>query len=232
MNAETKMKDGKTRDVNHYVAGREAWTEAWGPIVASRDLWRKMALVCLAVAVLSCLGNLIQLRQSKVVPYVVEVDKLGQMRGVHQASPYKDIPDSVIQGALTSFVANWRTVTADIGLQKEFLQKASYQVAGSASGTLREWFSENNPYERGKQNLVEVRIQGVPLVISGNSWQVEWCEVIRTRNGIKESQTDYSASLQIQFKTPETEAEILNNPAGVYVTSISWTRKFKQGKES
>jgi type IV secretion system protein TrbF len=219
----------KEKAVNHYLAGKQAWAEQYGTYIRSRDIWRKVAMGALAVAILACVGNIIQLSQSKIIPYVIEVDKLGKIRGAGPATPTTVIPQAVMQGALAEFVTNWRTVTADIGLQKKLLTQASYQVAGSARGTLREFFAENNPYERGQKSLVEVRIQGVPMPISegGHSWQVEWREIRRTRAGVKEHEAVYQASLQIQIKAPDTDAEILNNPSGVYITALSWTKKFQ-----
>ncbi len=220
---------GKDNTGNHYLKGRQVWSEAYGEFINSRNNWRMTAMVALLIAMMSMGVNIVQVTQSKVVPYVIEVDKAnGLMRGAGYATPLKSLPKSVVQGSINSFIKNWRTVTADISLQKSLLQQASFQVAGSAKGTLGEWYSKNNPYERGKKDLVTVQFSGVPLVISGNTWQVEWTEIVRTHAGITQSETSYQASVQIQVRSPETEEEILRNPSGVYATALSWTKKVIQ----
>ncbi len=220
---QSPKKDG----LNHYLAGRQAWAEMYGSEMESRKRWRNMTYCCLGALLLALAMNVFQLQQTKIVPYVIEVDQFGGMRGVGKATPYEQISAAVIKGSLAGFVRNWRTVTADVGLQKIMLNRARYMVAGAAVGTIKDWYDSNNPYDRGTTNLVEIRMRGVPLIISGNSWQVEWSEITRNRSGRKVKEENFEASVQIQLKSPETETEILNNPAGVYVTNISWTRKFK-----
>lgn len=223
----TEAYEFETNETSHYLRGQKTWAVIFGSFIEQRNRWRTVATGCLVVLVMSLTLNILQANQAKVVPYVVEVDKLGQMRGVRKAERMDKLPVAIIQGALKTFVTSWRTVTADIGLQEKFLRQTSYVAVGSAKGTLKEWFGEHNPYQRGQKVLVEVRVQGVPLLISGRSWQVEWREITRNRSGATEKEEMFEASIQVQIQPPQSESEILNNPSGLFVTSISCTQKFK-----
>ncbi|WP_243545442.1 VirB8/TrbF family protein [Pseudodesulfovibrio tunisiensis] len=213
---------------NPYLAGREEWLERYGSYIRSRNLWRMFAFGCLTVAGLSIAGNVVQATRNRVVPYVVEVDKLGNARAVQRAEAIGEIPDRVIQADLARFVTNWRTVTADLGLQKRMVTRLSAYVAGSAKGMIREWFMGNNPYERAKDVLVEVTIAGIPLPVSDSSWRIEWAETVRSHAGTTLSHTRYEATLTVAVHPPKTDRQIISNPAGVFVTGLSWAELLGQ----
>ncbi|CAG37881.1 type IV secretion system protein [Desulfotalea psychrophila] len=213
---------------NPYLIGRQAWAEENGSIINSRNNWRSCGFIALALLSFSLFINYYQATQAKLIPYLLEVDKAGNMYARGVAHTYTKLPRSVIEGSIISFITEWRTVSADLGLQKKYVQQTNYRSAGSATGILGEWYSENNPYKLAETNLVDIKIQGVPLVISKNSWQIEWIETTRNHNGVTQYTTIYQANVQIQLKAPTTEREVLKNATGVFVTSLSWTKKLNQ----
>jgi len=204
-----------------YVRGREEWLERYGSYIQRSRQWRLTALVCLGITAMSVTGNVIQTTQFKVVPYVVEVDQLGRIAAVERASVASPTPTRVVQAELANFVTNWRTVTADLDLQKRFLDRLSYSVTGAAKGQMRQWYEANNPYERAKDKLVQINIKSLPSQVSADSWRVEWTETVRNHSGVQMSSEGYQATLSIQIQPPTTDAQILKNPGGVCVTGMS-----------
>jgi len=213
--------DDKSKLPNPYLDGRLEWLERYGSYISRAKQWQITALICLCITLVSIICNSIQATQAKVVPYVVEVDKFGQMAAVNRASDPGVIPTRVIQATLSDFVVNWRTVTPDLDLQKKMVERLSFYVAASAKGWLRQWFSEQNPYDRAKNFLVQVYIKSVPAQVSTDSWRVEWDEITRNHAGVQISSETYQATLTIQVQAPTTDAQIIRNPGGVYVTAIS-----------
>lgn len=204
-----------------YVSGREEWLERYGSYIQRARQWHMTAIGCLVVAAVAVAGNAIQASQYKIVPYIVEVDKLGQIAAVGRASEASPPPTRVIQATLADFVTNWRSVTADLDLQKRLLEKLSFCVTGAAKGQMRQWFETNNPYERAKEKLVQVHIKSLPSQVSAESWRVEWDEITRNHTGVQISLETYQATLTIQLQPPTTDAQVLRNPGGVYVTAMS-----------
>lgn len=216
---------------NPYLDGRREWLERYGSYISRAAQWRSFALICLLLLGGSLAGNIIQAMQVKAIPYIVEVDKLGKAAVAYRAEQASETPVRLIQADIASFIINWRTVTADIELQKQMIQRLSYFVAGSAKGVLKEWFSKNNPYEIAKDNkLVHVEIKSLPLPVSANSWRVEWTETLRTHAGVTIGTQNYEATASIMIKTPGSEAVMLQNPGGVYITSLSASRVFQDIK--
>jgi len=204
-----------------YVRGREEWLERYGSYIQRERRWMWVAIICLSITFIAIGGNVIQATQNKVVPYVVAVDNLGNIKAVDRASVPSATPTRVIQAELSNFVVNWRTVTADLDLQKRMLERLQFSVAGAAKGELREWFAANNPYERAKNLLVQVDIKSLPSPVSANSWRVEWVETTRNHTGVLMNQGTFQATLAVQIEPPTTDSAILRNPGGVFVISMS-----------
>ena len=230
-NEETATPKADSR--NPYLAGREEWLERYGSYINRAAQWRSMAFICLLFLGVSIAGNIFQAMQVKAIPYIVEVDKLGKAAVAHRAEQAGPAPVRLIQADIASFITDWRTVTADIELQKQMIQRLSFFVAGSAKGVLKEWFAQNNPYEIAKANkLVHVEIKSLPLPVSADSWRVEWTEIVRSHAGVALETRSYEATVTILIKPPTSEAVMLQNPGGVYITSLSASRVFKDGPAS
>jgi type IV secretion system protein VirB5 len=216
------LQDRSARTNNPYIDGREEWLERYGSYISRAAQWRAVACACLGILALSLFGNIMQARQVKVVPYIVEVDKLGKVSNVIRGDQSVAAPRNLVQSEIADAIINWRTVTADTELQKQMITRLSRLITGSAKGVLKQWFEENNPYEIAKSGkLIHVEIKGLPLPVSDTSYRVEWVETIRSHAGALIDQRSYEATASIQLQPPKSEADILANPGGVYITALA-----------
>ena len=112
--------------------------------------------------------------------------------------------------------------------QRQMIQRLSFYCAGSAKGVLKEWFSTNNPYEIAKGGrLVHVEVKSLPLPVSSDSYRVEWTETVRSHAGVALESTAFEATVTIRIVPPTSEAVLLHNPGGVYITHLSASKVFK-----
>ena len=205
-----------------YLNGREEWLERYGSYISRAAQWRMVAFLCLIITVVSISGNVIQASQVKTIPYIIEVDKLGNMGAVARADRASATPKRLIQAEIAKCVSDWRTVTADVELQQKMIERLSFFMAGSAKGVLRQWYEANNPYEIAKTGkLVHVEIKGLPLPVSSDSYRVEWVETVRSHAGVMLDAHTYEATVTIQINPPTADAVLLRNPGGVYITALS-----------
>lgn len=212
----------KSSGGNPYLNGREEWLERYGSYISRAAQWRMAAFLCLILTGISLTGNVIQARQVKTVPYIIEVDRLGKSSVVTRADRASVAPQRLIQAEIAACVSDWRTVTADVELQQKMIERLSYFTAGSAKGVLREWYEANNPYEIAKTGrLVHVEIRSLPLPVSSDSYRVEWLETVRSHAGVRLDSHTYEATVTIQVNPPTEDAVLLRNPGGVYITSLS-----------
>ena len=206
---------------NPYINAREEWLERYGSYISRATQWRMAAFLCLILTAISITGNVIQARQVKTVPYIIEVDNLGTLGAVARADRASSTPKRLIQASIATCISDWRTVTADVELQRKMIERLSFFMAGSAKGVLREWYEANNPFEIAKNKLVHVEIKGLPLPVSPDSYRVEWVETVRSHAGVTLDVHSYEATATIQINPPTTDAVLLRNPGGVYITAIS-----------
>lgn len=205
-----------------FLDAKQEWLERHGDYISAAVHWRMVGAFALLAAILSLGGNLYQLQQIKVTPYVVEVDKLGNATAVKPLEAGGIIPKRLIQSDIVNMITNWRTVTADMDLQKRLVNKLAAYVGGSAHGTIQEWYGANNPFERAKSTLVSVDVPSLPLPVSSDSWRVSWLETIRNHQGNTMEVTAWEATVAVITVPPKDEAQIMANPSGVIITSLNF----------
>ena len=207
---------------NPYLNAREEWLERYGNYINRASQWRWATFLTLVVAALSIAGNVMQVHQNKIIPYVVMMDDLGNIAAGGRADQVSATSERVIQAAIAGLIESWRTVTVDTELQKRMLANLTAHTAGAAKGFLKQWFDTNNPYNVAKAGkLVNVEIRGLPLPVSKGSYRVEWAEIVRNYAGAELTRQNFEAICTVEIVPPSTEEVIVRNPGGVYVTSIS-----------
>jgi len=210
---------------NPYLRAREEWLERYGGYIQRAAQWRLAAVIALAIALVAITGNVIQLKQEKIIRYFIAYDELGNItKQARMDSPAGQTPKAVIQAEIANAIVSWRTVTVDTELQKRMIASLTAHTFGASRGVLKEWYDENNPFKTAESGkLVYVQIHGIPLPVSGNSYRVEWTEIVRNHQGAEMSRQDFQAIATVDILPPPDEETILKNPGGVYLTSLSVT---------
>jgi len=167
-------------------------------------------------------GTVWQASQSKVVPYVVEVDKLGDAVPVGRADRAVPADARVVKAELAAWIVAVRSVSSDPVAEKAALGHAYVLAAGNATAFLNEYYRQHMPF--GQPHTVAVSVDTV-LPVSESTYQVEWSEDARDTQGRSIGTTHWIASLTIAFDPPSDERGILANPFGLYVTGVSWTQR-------
>lgn len=215
---------------NPYLDARREWNERYGTYIKERDTWRMVAIVSLCAVVISVFWIGYIGSQNKMVPYMVEVDKLGRAVAsgpIQQAAMPNEL---VVKSQLARFISNLRSVTSDAKVQKSWLFEAYAMVnqADPAAGLIAQYYGggqgPNSPFVRAQSELVEVEISTV-LMQTAESWEVEWLETTRNRKGELISKVPMRALMQTYIAKPDTLKGIYENPAGVYVKQFSWSKQ-------
>ena len=215
---------------NPYLDVRRAWNGVWEESLSNGRRWRLMALVEAGLLALALFG-LIQLgSQPKAIPYVVEVNKLGEVAYSGRLEPAR-ADSNVIKASIASFISDLRLVTPDAGLQAEAVTRVyAYISKGDpALGRVNSFYGstkEASPYIRAQDAIVSVQIDDV-LPTSQNSWQVDWTETTRDRKGEKAVTAKWRGLVTIVLVPPSastSEAQLRRNPLGVYVQDVTWSR--------
>lgn len=210
-----------------YLDARREWNDRFGDAIAAARRWQLVALISLAIALVGGGFGLYQAGRIKFVPYVVEVDKLGTpvfSRPIEEASP---VDSRVTRSLLGEFVNNWRSVTVDVKVQEDRVNRLYAFLAKSDPAITRisDYFKTagNSPFERGRDGSVAVEILSV-VQQSDRGWQVDWREIRYGLNGSPIDTKTFRALANVTFDPPQDERAIRINPVGLYVTDINWSQ--------
>ena len=103
---------------NPYLDARREWNSQVDRAISSLHVWQLMCLACLLVALASVAGIIYFGSQTKFVPYVIEVDKLGEAVAVGPAQLAGRADARVVRASLASFISSARLVTPDLEVQR------------------------------------------------------------------------------------------------------------------
>lgn len=217
---------------NPYLSARRTWNDHMRGVQASRGMWQLLAILCLMITLASIAGVIYIGSQSKFIPYIVRVDKLGEALAVSRADQAQVLDERIVHAALASFIQDLRVVTPDVALQRKAIFR-TYALLSSGDPAIHkanQWYNavaENNPFKRAETSTVNAEIVSV-LPQSSETWQVDWLEKVYDRQG-QPVEVPYQMRALIRiYQKPATqtttEEEIRNNSLGIYVQDFSWSR--------
>lgn len=217
---------------NPWLNARREWNAHEGSLLASRRMWQFAGILSLLIA-LSAVGGIISIgRQSKFIPYVIEVDKLGQTVAVSRADQAAPVDSRVLHATLAAFISDARLVTPDAMVQRNAVFRVYALLSANDPSTpkMNEWLNgsaESSPFKRAAKETVNVEITSV-LPQSSETWQIDWLESVRDRQGIHKATYRMRALLTVYVVPPTsqtTEEQIRRNPLGIYVRDFSWSKQ-------
>ena len=101
-----------------YLAARREWNERYGSYIAQAHAWRLTALASLGVAFVAVVGIAWIGAQSRIVPYVVQTDKLGDAIAVSRADVSAPADPRLIRAQLARWMDDVRSVYVDVAAEK------------------------------------------------------------------------------------------------------------------
>ncbi len=218
---------------NPYLNARRTWNDHMGSVAASRSMWQILAILSLMI-VLAAVGGIIHIgSQSKFIPYVVQVDQLGEAVAVSRADIASAVDPRVIHASVAAFITDLRLVTPDIALQRRAIFRAYAMLSQNDPATAKtnEWLNgteNSSPFKRAATETVSIEIISV-IPQTPETWQVDWKETTYDRQGtVSEAPFRMRALLTIYSvgsTANTTEEQIRNNPLGIYISDYSWSKK-------
>ncbi len=208
--------------VTPYQKAAQAWDERIGAARVQAKNWRLMAFGSLGLSLVLASGFVWQSLQSRVVPYVVEVDHLGGVRAVGPAIKAYNPSDAQIAYFLARFITDVRSLSSDpIVVRHHWLEAYAY-VTDHGAAFLNTYARKNNPFKAIGERSVSVAVTSV-VRISDTSFEVKWRE--QTYDSDTLAGTDrWTAILSVVMRTPSTVAVLRQNPLGLYVNAVAWSR--------
>jgi type IV secretion system protein VirB5 len=209
-----------------YQKAAQVWDERIGSARVQARNWRYMAFGCLILAGGFASALVWQSARGTVVPWVVQVDNLGQAQTVAPAATEYRPTDPQIAWHLGRFIEQVRAIPADPIIVRQNWLRAYDWTTDRGAAALNDYARANDPFGRVGRQQVSVEVSSV-IRASPDSFRVAWIER-HFENGQLATTERWTAILTIVVQTPRTAERLRVNPLGIYVNAINWSREMSQ----
>lgn len=234
------MKQINKSEVNPYLNARRAWNHHMAGLMRSVQIWQVTGLASLLIAATSVAGIIAIGSQSKFIPLVFQQDANGNTISVTRADKIQEASVDDLRTAAVHFIENIRLVTPDVDLQRKAVLQVYALLDGNdaAVAKVNQFYQqdrESNPFVRAATETVSVEVNSI-LQQSDNTWQIEWTETTRNREGelkakpvlMKAFVTLYQNRATLDASNPT----LLRNPHLILVRDFNWSKEIKSGVHS
>lgn len=206
-----------------YQRAAQAWDERIGSARVQARNWRLIAFGNLALASGLAAGLVWQSANGTIVPWVVQIDRLGAAQAVAPAIADYRPTDPQIAWHLARFIEEVRSITTDpVIIRQNWLQAYDF-VTDKGALALTDYARANDPF--GKVGKVQVATDVSSVIrASIESFRVAWTER-RYENGALAATERWTAILTIVVEPPRTAERLRKNPLGLFVHAINWSKE-------
>jgi type IV secretory pathway TrbF-like protein len=206
-----------------YQRAGQAWDDRIGSARVQARSWRLMAFGCLALAGATSGALAWQAERGSVVPWVVQVDRLGEAQVVAPASQGYRPTDPQIAWHLSQFIQNVRSIPADpVMLRQDWLRAYDYATDRGALA-LNDYARLNDPFAKVGRAQVAIDVSSV-IRASPTSFRVAWTER-RYEDGQLAATERWTAILTVVLQPPHDAEGLRKNPLGVFVHALDWSKE-------
>jgi type IV secretory pathway TrbF-like protein len=209
-----------------YQKAAQAWDERIGSARVQAKNWRLIAFGNLFLAGGFAVALVWQSARGSIVPWVVQVDKLGDAQAIAPATADYRPTDPQIAWHLARFVENVRAIPADPIIVRQNWLKAYDFVTDKGAQALNDYARVNDPFARIGQTQIAIEVASV-IRASGDSFRVAWTER-RYENASLASTERWTAILTIVVQPPRDAERLRKNPLGVFIHAVNWSKELGQ----
>ena len=209
-----------------YQRAAQVWDERIGSARVQARNWRFMAFGSLALSMGLSAALVWQSANGSIVPWVVQVDRLGQAQAIAPATADYQPNDPQIAFYLARFIEQVRSIPADAIIVRQNWLRAYDFTTQSGALALNDYARSNDPFARVGKQQVAVEVSSV-IRASPSSFRIAWIER-RYQDGSLASTERWSAILTVAVQPPRDADTLKKNPLGIYVNAINWSKELGQ----
>lgn len=209
-----------------YQRAAQIWDDRIGTARVQARNWRFMAFGCLILSAGFAAALVWQSARGTIVPWVVQVDNLGQAQAVAPAQADYRPTDPQVAWHLARFIEQVRSIPADAIVVRQNWLRAYEFTTDRGAAALNDFARANDPFTRVGKQQVSIEVSSV-IRASPDSFRVAWTER-QYENGQLSTTQRWTAILTIVIQPPRDAERLRANPLGIYVNAINWSRELGQ----
>ncbi len=209
-----------------YQKAAQVWDERIGSARVQAKNWRLMALGCLILTTGFASALVWQSTRGTVVPWVVQVDALGEAQAMGPAAADYEPTDPQVVFHLARFIENVRAIPADPIIVRQNWLRAYDFTTDRGALALNDYARANDPFTKVGEQQIAVEVSSV-IRASPDSFRVAWTER-HYENGQLSATERWTAILTIVIQPPRNTERLRKNPLGIFVNAINWSKELGQ----
>ena len=209
-----------------YQKAAQVWDERIGSARVQARNWRTMAFGSLILSAGFAVALVYQSARGTVVPWVVQVDNLGQAQAIAPATADFRPTDPQVAWHLARFIEQTRSIPADPIIVRQNWLRAYEWTTDRGAAALNDYARANDPFTKVGKQQIAVEVSSV-IRASPDSFRVALTER-HFENGQLSTTQRWTAILTIVIQPPRDAERIKVNPLGIYVNAINWSREMGQ----
>jgi type IV secretory pathway TrbF-like protein/predicted MFS family arabinose efflux permease len=219
---------GDFKVISFYEKAMEVWDEHLKAAQIQVTHWRWAALGSMTTAFFLALTFIIRTSQSDVIPYVVSVEQLGTVHGVVYVRQSYRPPDALIAYFIAQFIEDVRSLSVDPVVVHAKWRQAYHYVTDSGATMLNYYATKADQFSK-----IGIRATVVEMLfvvrVSPNSFKVRWRENSYEKQELLLTE-QFTGAITVVFTNSGAPERLRENPLGLYIHGLSWSRDF--GDES
>ena len=163
-----------------YLQARREWDERYGDLVLGKRNWQIASGGLMLLSLILALGIVWMGARTKVIPFVIEVDKLGYAITIPTALTASNTPATVERMKryeIAAFILNAQSVSSDPAVEQNMLNDLLAHAHGAANKFLESYFHADdfakNLFQIMKHQTVRVQIESI-LQASPKTYEVRY----------------------------------------------------------
>ena len=209
-----------------YQKAAQVWDERIGSARVQAKNWRLMAFGSLLLSAGLATGLVWQSARGTIVPWVVQVDRLGEAQAIAPAEADYHPTDPQVAWHLARFIEQVRAIPADPIIVRQNLLRAYDFTSDRGALALNDFARANDPFTKVGKVQLAVEVSSV-IRASPDSFRIAWIER-RYENGQIAGTERWTAILTIAIQQPRDAERLRKNPLGVFVNAINWSKEMSQ----
>ncbi|MEC5323351.1 conjugal transfer protein TrbF [Aurantimonas sp. A3-2-R12] len=209
-----------------YQKAAQVWDDRIGSARVQAKNWRFMAFGSLLLAGGFAAALVWQSARGTIVPWVVQVDRLGQSQAVAPAVADYRPTDPQIAWHLARFTEQVRSIPADPIIVRQNWLRAYDFTTDRGALALNDYARSNDPFTKVGKQQIAVDVSSV-IRASPDSFRVAWTER-RYQDGSLAETSRWTAILTVVVQPPRDAERLRKNPLGIFVNAINWSRELGQ----
>ncbi len=207
---------------NENLNAKNVWNSRISEFFWKYRAWQLLTIISMLIALIAVSGMIYIGSQSKFIPYIVEVNKLGEtiVVGKTQTGTIKD--PRIIRAKVASFIDTLRLVSIDPALQRNYIYKTydSLRRGDPAFEKANIFYQDNktNPFILGENISRNIEITSLNRQ-TDETYQVDWLEKTYDKKGILLHVKEFRALVTVFLSPIDVESvdKLIENPLGIFI---------------